>query len=56
MRHPLRAILILGAIMAALPAISSAQPIPPGYRGPPPPPPRHHHHRHHPYHRPVRPY
>ncbi len=58
MRHPLRAILVIGLIIAALPAVSQAQPIPPGYRGPPPRPMLRHpyHHRHRPYHRPVRPY
>ncbi len=59
MRHPLRAVLILGVILAALPAVAGAQPVAPGYRGPPPRPlvrPPYHHRHHRPYRRPVRPY
>ncbi len=60
LRRPLHAMLILGVIIAALPATAHAQPIAPGYRGPPPPPRpllhRPYRHRHHHYYRPRRPY
>ncbi len=55
MRHALRAVLILGVIIASLPAVANAQPVGPGYRGPPPHRPYHHRH-HRPFHRPGRPY